>query len=93
VRDWFRDNQPVAETGYATTLLGTEAVKLIERHDPKTPLFLYLTFTAPHAPYQAPQEYLERIDTMLVAGSLSGPLLVSFFSIHSQPFHHGGESP
>src|SRR5215467_10422841 len=60
VRDWFRDNQPVAETGYATTLLGTEAVKLIERHDPQTPLFLYLTFTAPHAPYQAPQEYLDQ---------------------------------
>src|SRR5262247_4057913 len=60
VRDWFRDNQPVAETGYVTTLLGTEAVKLIERHDPKTPLFLYLTFTAPHAPYQAPQAYLDR---------------------------------
>src|SRR5215831_3174904 len=60
VRDWFRDNQPVAETGYATTLLGTEAVKLIESHDPKTPLFLYLTFTAPHAPYQAPQPYLDQ---------------------------------
>jgi hypothetical protein len=29
----------------------------------------------------------------LSAGSLSGPLLVSFFSIYSQPFHHGGESP
>jgi arylsulfatase A-like enzyme len=60
VRDWFRDNQPVAETGYVTTLLGTEAVKLIERHDPQTPLFLYLTFTAPHAPYQAPQPYLDQ---------------------------------
>jgi arylsulfatase A-like enzyme len=59
VRDWFRDNQPVEETGYVTTLLGTDAVKLIERHDPQTPLFLYLTFTAPHAPYQAPQAYLD----------------------------------
>src|SRR5215470_16051520 len=59
VRDWFRDNQPVEETGYVTTLLGTEAVKLIARHDPQTPLFLYLTFTAPHAPYQAPQASLD----------------------------------
>src|SRR5215471_17918147 len=59
VRDWFRDNQPVEETGYVTTLLGTEAVKLLERHDPQTPLFLYLTFTAPHAPYQAPQASLD----------------------------------
>jgi len=60
VRDWFRDNKPVKEEGYVTQLLGQDAVKLIGRHDPKTPLFLYLTFTAPHAPYQAPQAYLDR---------------------------------
>jgi arylsulfatase A-like enzyme len=59
-RDWFRNNQPVKEQGYVTQLLGTDAVKLIDGHDPKTPLFLYLTFTAPHAPYQAPQKYLDR---------------------------------
>jgi arylsulfatase A-like enzyme len=59
-RDWFRNNEPVKETGYVTQLLGQEAVRLIEGHDAKVPLFLYLTFTAPHAPYQAPQEYLDR---------------------------------
>jgi arylsulfatase A-like enzyme len=60
VRDWFRDNEPVVEEGYVTELLGREAVALIEIHDPETPLFLYLAFTAPHAPYQAPQAYLDR---------------------------------
>lgn len=60
VRDWFRDNEPVEEQGYVTELIGREAVRLIEGHDPETPLFLYLAFTAPHAPYQAPQEYLDR---------------------------------
>jgi arylsulfatase A-like enzyme len=59
-RDWFRNNKPVNEKGYVTTLLGTDAVKLIGEHDPKKPLFLYLAFTAPHAPYQAPKEYLDR---------------------------------
>jgi arylsulfatase A-like enzyme len=59
-RDWFRDNQPVVEEGYVTHLLGQDAVRLIEGHDPKVPLFLYLTFTAPHAPYQAPKEYLDQ---------------------------------
>src|SRR5215510_9801181 len=59
VMDWYRDNKPVKEEGYATTLIGEDAVRLIESHDPKTPLFLYLTFTAPHAPYQAPQQYLD----------------------------------
>jgi arylsulfatase A-like enzyme len=60
VRDWFRDNEPVKEEGYVSELLGNDAVKLIEGHDPKTPLFLYLTFTAPHAPYQAPKAYLDQ---------------------------------
>jgi arylsulfatase A-like enzyme len=59
-RDWFRDNQAVVEEGYVTQLLGNDARRLIESHDPKTPLFLYLTFTAAHAPYQAPMAYLDR---------------------------------
>ena len=58
--DWFRDNEVVEEEGYSTTLFGNEAVKLIEGHDLATPLFLYLAFNAVHAPYQAPQEYLDR---------------------------------
>jgi len=58
--DWYRNNKLVKEEGYVTTLLGQDAVKLIEKHDSKTPLFLYLAFTAPHAPYQAPPEYLDR---------------------------------
>src|SRR5262245_657034 len=59
-RDWFRDNQPIEEQGYVTQLLGRDAARLIEAHDPATPLFLYLTFTAPHAPYQAPKSYLDQ---------------------------------
>jgi arylsulfatase A-like enzyme len=59
VTDWYRDDRLVEEEGYATTLLGDEAVRVVEGHDPGTPLFLYLAFTAPHAPYQAPQDYLD----------------------------------
>lgn len=59
-RDWFRNNKAVKEEGYATQLLGKEAVRLINEHDTKTPLFLYLAFTAPHAPYQAPKGYLDK---------------------------------
>jgi arylsulfatase A-like enzyme len=60
VVDWQRDNQPVEEKGYVTQLLGADAVKRISEQDARKPFFFYLAFTAPHAPYQAPPEYLER---------------------------------
>jgi arylsulfatase A-like enzyme len=60
VLDWYRNNEPVREEGYSTTLLGNEAVKLIDGHDAAKPLYLYLAFNAAHTPYQAPQEYLDR---------------------------------
>jgi len=60
VTDWFANNQPLDQQGYVTTLLGDDAVRLIRAHDTAKPLFLYLAFTAPHTPYQAPQEYLDR---------------------------------
>ncbi len=60
VLDWYRDNEPVREEGYTTTLLGKDAERLIGNHDPATPLYLYLAFNAPHTPYQAPEEYIKR---------------------------------
>jgi len=59
-RDWYRNNVPLNEKGYVTTLLGQDAVRVIDRHDPQKPLFMYLAFTSPHTPYQAPKEYLDQ---------------------------------
>ena len=58
--DWQRDGKFFKEDGYFTTLIGDEAVKLIESPDTKQPFFLYFASLAPHAPYQAPQEYIDR---------------------------------
>ena len=58
--DWYRDNKVVEEPGYSTTLLGDDAVKLINAQDSSKPFYLYLAFNAPHTPYQAPQEYLDK---------------------------------
>ncbi len=60
VTDWYLNNKVVKEPGYSTTLLGNAAVKLIDGHNTAVPLYLYLAFNAPHAPYQAPQEYLDQ---------------------------------
>ena len=54
--DWQRDGTFLKEDGYFTTLIGNEAVKIIDDHDTSKPLFLYVASLAPHAPYQAPEE-------------------------------------
>ncbi|MFO1489802.1 MAG: sulfatase-like hydrolase/transferase [Kiritimatiellia bacterium] len=58
--DWFRDNEPVTEEGYTTQLLGRDAVRYIESREAGKPFYLYLAFNAPHTPYQAPQDYIDR---------------------------------
>src|SRR6266568_7410266 len=42
VTDWYRNNRLVKELGYDTQLFGADAVRLINAHDAKSPLFLYL---------------------------------------------------
>lgn len=60
VPDWFRDDKAIVEEGFDNTLFGQEAVRQIKSHDTSKPLFMYLAFTAPHTPFQAPQAYLDR---------------------------------
>ena len=64
VLDWFRNNEPVREKGYTTTLLGDDAVRYINAQDPRKPFYLYLTFNAPHTPYQAPKEYVGKYSSI-----------------------------
>lgn len=57
--DWQRNGKFLKEEGYHTELVGNEAVKIIESHEASKPLFLYVAFLSPHAPYQAPPKYLD----------------------------------
>ena len=52
---------------YNTRLFTDESVNIIQNHDKIQPLFLYLAYTAPHIPYQAPKEDIERF-----GGHISG---------------------
>jgi arylsulfatase A-like enzyme len=45
---------------YSTTMYRNHALRTIATHDPKYPLFMYLSFQAPHSPMQVPREWLER---------------------------------
>lgn len=62
--DWHRNGQVCRDEGYATTLLGNEAVRVIEQHEMSQPMFMYVAFNAPHTPLQAPQEYLDRYSSI-----------------------------
>ena len=62
--DWHRQGEALREEGYSTELIGREAARLIEGHDPAKPLFLYVPFNAPHGPLQAPEEYLKRYESI-----------------------------
>jgi N-acetylgalactosamine-6-sulfatase len=53
------DGTTVRRQGYATDLFADEAVRWIRHHAAqraRQPFFLYVPFTAPHSPFQAPDE-------------------------------------
>ncbi|MCA0272557.1 MAG: arylsulfatase [Proteobacteria bacterium] len=77
VTDWYRDNDLVVEPGYDTELFGADAVRLIEGHDIATPLYLYLAFTSPHTPYQAPEAYLDRYPDIADPGRKAYAAMIS----------------
>jgi len=54
--DWQRNGETVFEVGHVTDLIADEAVRHIQERDPDRPIFLYITFTAPHVPLQASEE-------------------------------------
>jgi len=50
----LRDRAPVQAEGYMTDLLRDEALGFIREQRSDRPFFLYLSFTAPHFPFQPP---------------------------------------
>jgi arylsulfatase B len=56
--DWHRDHADIQEEGYATGLLGDEAVRVIDALPEGERLLLYLAFNAPHLPLEPKPEDL-----------------------------------
>ncbi len=53
------NEESIKRPGYFTELIADEAARWLDAHGasaPEQPYFLYLPFTAPHSPYQAPDE-------------------------------------
>ena len=51
----FQNGKPIRREGYFTDLATDEAVKFIDTHADE-PFFLYVPYTAPHSPFQGPDD-------------------------------------
>lgn len=52
----YRQGQEYFSDQYMTHLITDESVRWIRQQDKENPFFLYAAYTAPHAPYQGPED-------------------------------------
>ena len=52
----FLNGNPIRREGHFTDLATDEAIKFIDKHADE-PFFLYVPYTAPHSPFQGPDDY------------------------------------
>jgi arylsulfatase A-like enzyme len=59
--DWHHDRTPSDDKGYTTNLIAEAASDFVTAHAKEnSPFFAYVPFSAPHDPFQAPDEYVKR---------------------------------
>jgi arylsulfatase A-like enzyme len=66
-------NNEASGNTYATDMWAQEAIDVINRHDEKDPLFMFLSFNAPHHPLDAKASVLAKYDEADVDPYWSGP--------------------
>ncbi len=66
--DWHHDERPVRQEGYATDLIGAEAVRFIRDSPAGKPWLLYVPFNAPHSPFKAKEADLKKYPQIRMPG-------------------------
>ena len=56
VPDLYLDEQPIEREGYSTDLITDQAIEYLQQLTPRQPTFLYLSYNAPHFPFQGPDD-------------------------------------
>jgi arylsulfatase A-like enzyme len=70
-RGWYRNVQPVIVEGYSTDILAAEAIRLIKNRDRRRPIFLNLSFNAPHPVAQASAVLIEKYAKLGFTGRMT----------------------
>jgi arylsulfatase A-like enzyme len=52
----YLDDERITREGYMTDLIADEAERFLKEQSGEQPFFLYVPFTAPHTPYQGPDD-------------------------------------
>lgn len=60
--DWHENWESSYDKGYSTDLIARKAASCVRKFaTEKAPYFVYACFNAPHSPYEAPQEEIDRL--------------------------------
>ena len=69
--------------------VGRKSAEYIERYESEQPLFLWVSFSGPHYPFDAPAEYYERVDMSLDLRTVDAAAFDDPSRIHSATYHGG----
>jgi arylsulfatase len=68
--DVFARRSVVPETHHVTTWTANECIDFLDRRDPTSPFFLWMSFSKPHSPYDPPEPY----DTLYELADIPPPI-------------------
>lgn len=69
--------------------VGRKSAEYIERYESEQPLFLWVSFSGPHYPFDAPAEYFERVDMSVDKRTVDAAAFDDRSRIHSATYHGG----
>jgi len=91
---WNRENAkvfpfPAPGEWHPDSWVGCQAARFLDSYKADQPLFLWVSFSGPHYPFDAPAEYYERVDMSADARVSDSSEFDDPSRIHSATFHGG----